>query len=237
MTTTVLDIWAYPKNGVLPDFTAFLECHTMDDMALVPMPWLDGTFLDIPGDAELPVEQVLRDELQKAGLPFGTETMDPPPWGARISMWAFRILDRVWDVFDSMRFSVSKPRADDHVFPMWLPIGSTHPTWDLNHDYDVIDAETKRYRDAVAAQITQHRGVRPQSFADTGLFDPDDDNHARATLANVTHYWPPVDGKPSLALSEVQEDGGLPVEITLLVQDAAGHAYVMALCGHPLDTR
>lgn len=117
------------------------------------------------------------------------------------------------------------------IFPLQMMVAETHETSDLPMTTDEAFALTAALRDRVGAIISADRGFGPMrvelphnalDFLDEGR-SLSDEEAAIFELSNITAYWPPVAGKLGLALHEEQEDGGLPIVIFLLAQDASGH--------------
>lgn len=129
----------------------------------------------------------------------------------------------------------------DAPFGFGLSLIRTHPTDRLNFDYPQIHGETRRLREEIGALIAAHRGTLPLRviLPAGGNIDAGDDEDwggdwdQEASLMLIaeliTAYWPPVNGLPALILSELQEDGGLPIEIMISAHSARGHDEFLRL--------
>lgn len=124
----------------------------------------------------------------------------------------------------------------DAPFAFGMSLIRTHPTYQLNFDYPEIFGETRRLRDEIGALITASRGTPPLRVILPGTArdaaddqDWDEDDALMLVAETITAYWPPVDGKPALILSEVQEDGGLPIEIMISAHSSRGHDAFLRL--------
>lgn len=110
---------------------------------------------------------------------------------------------------------------------------ATYPTDELNFDYEQIDAEIARFRDQVATLITAAHGcpppkpvLPPEAYDVFYDEDPGEAAYDLMEIQFITACWPPAPGRPGLAISDRQEDGGLPREISLQARDAAAHAQI-----------
>lgn len=115
-----------------------------------------------------------------------------------------------------------------------LSLTETYPMDELSFDYDEIEAEIARFRDQVAALITAARGqaplrvVLPDEAYD--IFQEEcleDAAHHLMEIQFITACWPPMGGRPGLAISDRQEDGGLPREISLQARNEMAHGAII----------
>ncbi len=145
--------------------------------------------------------------------------------------------ERLHDLWDRLTGREDPEPSGAGILAFDLPLIETLPTAELNFSDEAISAETKRQRDAIAAQISADRGIGPSvvTLPDGALdfMDEPDEWHPNEEelfdISKIIAYWPPVAGKPALALAEYQEDNGLPIELRLRAQDAAAHDAFVAL--------
>ncbi|WP_188578123.1 hypothetical protein [Azorhizobium oxalatiphilum] len=150
------------------------------------------------------------------------------------------LLDRLRDLWHlltgGMRSDDAADGGEADLFAFRMSLAETLPTGELPVSADALFAETGRLREAIGARITRERQAAPQqiripaaalAFMENPVWSADEEQLAE--IATITAYWPPMAGKPALALAEQQQDAGLPVELRLLAHDAAGHAAFMAV--------
>ncbi|MFQ6548966.1 hypothetical protein AADZ90_013485 [Aestuariibius sp. 2305UL40-4] len=230
----ITDIWAHPPSGQPPDLTAILAARSAaeaaersEDLYAAAMAATERQM-----EADLTEARTMQAQLKQEGIDFDVDRMMAPSLTDRLLMRVDDLRDWIAD-----RFQPDGDPSGDLAGAMAIPLGRTHPTNRLPQDYEAIFAEIQRFRDAIAAQITRSRGAPPQGITipDAALdFVEYDDTWTEEQalldhLSDYCAYWPPSDHGPALALTERQEDGGLPIEIELIVHGPSDHARIIAL--------
>ncbi len=213
----IATIWLIPEAGTTPDITNLATAGSMAALYDVSEPY----WITFAQAMEAQVSQ--QNAILAAEFPAFDTSLRPT------------LTDRIRDIWDGVIDlawgwrRIKTRQASDVPFTFDVPLAQTYPTQELSFDYEDLYAETARLRSELAAQITLKRGVGPQLImVDADLMDDmleDDCDTADIVhrLDGVVQYWPPIKDLPALALSEVQEDGGLPIEISLLAHPAAAH--------------
>ncbi|MGU3493596.1 hypothetical protein ACLBXM_06085 [Xanthobacteraceae bacterium A53D] len=147
------------------------------------------------------------------------------------------LLERLRDLWDRLtgRLRVTEDVSGVGLFAFHMPLAITRPPEELDRTADELADETRRLREVIEARISAERGVMPLRvhLPDTALDFMDEDDwtlaeEQLAEIATISAYWPPVAGKPALALVEQCEDAGLPTEVRLLAHDALAHDAMAA---------
>ena len=232
MTDAARQIWSWPPEGVVPDIGALAKAPDLPAFGAAVLPWQAQEALALEADRDA-AEVDLRESaaaLAKRGIHVDVDRMMRGSLGDRLLMaWDDA---RFWlqDQLDALRGEATE-YPEDLPFAAAVQLASTRPTANIPLDYDVIDGETARFIDGLAAQIAAHRGPGqrielPETALD--LIDDDDmSDHAQILweIGDVQAYWPAANG-PALALSVQQHDGGLPIAVYLAAHGPAADAHV-----------
>lgn len=223
---TSKDIWVYPASGVTPDVSLLLAVQSIqqvfDASAALRDQHLSGT--EAFASSQTEDLKAMQKDLAAKGVDFDVERL------LRGSLWD-RLADRWYDFLDWFRPGDTSLDAD---FSFEIVLGMTHPTQTLPFAYDVIFAENQRLKSAVADAITKARGHAPDHLH-VQLDEPEDDDAwtdddmFRAEMADFDMLWPSIGDLPGFALAERQADGGLPIEIVLLVCAPSTFDRIVAL--------
>lgn len=214
-------IWAFPPREAMEVLPALLAARSVEEL------WPASTPFYVARTDRL--SESVEQQLERLGPEGDLLRREMRPG----------LMDRLWDLRDRISGLFGPGPAGDaeegagRALAFNLPLIETLPTDELEQEYEVVFEETRRLREEIGALISAERG-----FAPSGVGLPEDaldfleeleefsdEDELLAGIANVTAYWPPTQGKPALALAQVQEDGGLPIEISLLAHDEGGHAY------------
>ena len=220
------DIWVYPSQGAIPDLSPILAAQNFeavfDASTALQNQQLDGveTFAATQTEDLIAMQK----DLAAKGVQFDVDRM------LRGSLMD-RITDKWFDFWDWLRPAHACDADAGGSFEIVLAM--THPTSDIPFPYDTIFDETERVKNTIADVITKSKGVAPLVLNitedDTNEDDWTDAQMFRADMADFDVIWPPVDGRPALTLAERQADGGLPIEVVLLMCDQVDYDRIVDL--------
>ncbi|MBK4214535.1 hypothetical protein JJJ17_01205 [Paracoccus caeni] len=208
------EIWFIPPDAALTVLPSVLTAQNEEQFLQAAQPVADD-------------QQRMVDEYLKA---IGTQ-LSKDGIGSRIVDWLVVML---------LKLSGVKPPQPEalslaSIFSAQMMIAETRPTVELSMTTDEVLALTAALRDRIGAIISADRGVGPMrvelpqnalDFLDEGRSLSAEED-AIFEISKITAYWPPVSGKPGLALIEQREDNGLPIHISMLAQDRAGHDQLL----------
>lgn len=215
----------YPAHGIVPDLCPLLDAPSIarafNASAALRDQQVAGTEAFAASQAK--EMRALQKDLVKKGVDFDVDRL------LHGTVWD-RIVDKWYDVIDWFQREPPPTEADPSFE---IVIGLTRETSALPFDYDVIFGESRRLKTGVAEQITAACGSPPRrldiQWEAPEHDDWDDTEMLRSEMADFDMLWPPVRDKPGFALAERQEDGGLPIEIVLLVCSAETYDQLVAL--------
>ncbi len=234
MTTSDPTIWSFPSDGQPPDMAWAAEASTLEALTEGSEALHVDAIIAMEAQTEQELEEAraLAAQLRRQGIDFDVDRIMKPSLSDRL-------FDAVEDVKDWLgRKGQPEPEGmpDDLPFALEIPLGTTVPTDRIAIDYDALYAETAAFRAHIAAQISASRGAakRPAlpGAARDALFEMeewDDTTELLFLIGDLTEYWPPAEGRPALGLTERQEDGGLPIQISLIAHGSAAHDTLTAL--------
>lgn len=141
-----------------------------------------------------------------------------------------------WDGLTALSGRRSTPANGAAPLCFGMPLIETFPADDLSLESAQIYAETRRLQDEIGALISADRGSGPHRITLPGaaldFYDDDDWTDTQALLAEIAKfsaYWPPVNGKPALAVAESQEASAEPIEILIYAHTDAGHEALLRI--------
>lgn len=206
----VTRIWNGLPQDALAQIPPLLEATSLAELRAITAIWQQARIARQDEQLRHRLDQLETQGIVLPGL--------RPNWRERLGM--------AWDDMLA-RFRPDDPAT---VQIAELPLAETHPMDELPFDYDEIEPEIARFRDQITELITAAHGRAPLKIAlpDRAydlLYEEQLDDAALQLMdiQFITAYWPPLAERPGLAISDRQEDGGLPREISLQARNEAAH--------------
>lgn len=229
----IRSIWAWPAAGKVPDIRDLIAAPDVAAVIAAATPWLERAAQGHEAEAERTIAQTraLAADLGEKGVHMDVDRMLRGTPLERLQMaWddaRFWVQDKV----DELRGG-SDDMEDEALLSLPVDLGATRPTREIAAEYDEIDAEVARFADGLADQIAALRGPaqRLELPPDIDL-EWDDAELEEADwfyeASDICAYWPAGD-QPSLAISIVQADGGLPISVSIHLRGATADAELRA---------
>lgn len=234
MAERVPDIWSFPKDGQPPDLAWVLAAPDLDAFATASLSLQAAAAEAMDAQTALTraESRALSAALRGKGVDFDIDRMMKPSLADRVS----DLVEDAKDWWHDLTGSASGTAPADVPFLHAVPLGCTYPTDQISLDYDDLFAQTHAFRAALADQISVGWGAaRAPELPQTVLEDlyecedRDDDDQLLFDLADLTHYWPAGARGFAVGLMERQEDGGLPIEITLVAHGPQADQQITAM--------
>lgn len=235
MSDEIRSIWLYPEGGAVTDLSVFANATSIADVEGVAV----GLYESSERATEQQTEQTMamlrgmQENLVEKGFDFDVDRMMRPSLGERFQM----AVDDAVDWVRGAERSEAEYEADSGLFPFGVPIAQTRPTNELSFEYEEIYGETARLRAEIAQTLARARAgtilkiTIPDAVYDAfeELDDGSDEQYLLWMLGDVSECIPPHDGKLGFLLSERQEDGGMPIEIDLIVLTTQDYERIQTL--------
>lgn len=237
---TPQDIWVFPSRGSTPNISPVLNVRSIEEAFDASAALQDQHRDATETYAAMQAEELraMQKDLAAKGVHFDAERLLRRSFGDRLMGKWYALLDWLRPIVPLSNSDNSAEEYSNEVDSFFeIVLGMTYQTDALPFDYDVIFGETRRLKTAVTETITAANGVAPRNL-DIQFNEPEDDDRDhdwdheeafRTEMAEFDMIWPSVGNRPAFALAERQLDGGLPIEIVLLVCSVATYDRIIAL--------